>query len=292
MKAHSDRDRDVKASRHGEHCKGPGDNHLMGTGQGRTEAWSSCPSPCSSAGRGDRAGRREAAGWPSAPLLPVGLVPQHPAADRLCPGTPSQFWAGPGQARPGRRGSQGRFRPGRQGPQRPVAPASSRSCCIQGWPDLCWGHGPRAGRGARPPRRAAHTCEQDRAGTENLSRHRATASVTSAETARCWGPRVRDSPGGAVERGPKGGWGRGHGRALGGPWQGLASRGFVVLHGLPGELSPGVDCEDSRFWEPHLPVGSDILWETGRPVGCTAGSGGASALREQTLTLGLFPKAA
>lgn len=49
-----------------------------------------------------------------------------------------------------------------------------------------------------------------------------------------------------------------------GPWQGLVSRGFVVLHGLPDELSPGVDCEDSRFWEAHLTIGGDILWETGR----------------------------
>lgn len=57
-------------------------------------------------------------------------------------------------------GSLGRFRPGHQGPQRPVAPANSKSCCIRGWPDLCWGHGPQAGRVAQPPHRAARmwTC--------------------------------------------------------------------------------------------------------------------------------------
>lgn len=49
----------TEMSGHGEHCKGPGDNHLMATGQGHTEAWSSCPSSCSSAGRGKRQGREE-----------------------------------------------------------------------------------------------------------------------------------------------------------------------------------------------------------------------------------------
>lgn len=44
----------------------------------------------------------------------------------------------------------------------------------------------------------------------------------------------------------------------------MASRGFVVLHGLLDELSPGVDCEDPRFRQAHLPVGGDILWETRR----------------------------
>lgn len=99
------------------------------------------------------------------PLFPFGeLALWHPASNPLCPGTPSQFWA-----RPGRGGSQGRFRPGHRGPPWSVAPASSRSCCIQGWPGLRWGPGTQAGRGAPPPPQAARTYRQNQAGTENPS---------------------------------------------------------------------------------------------------------------------------
>lgn len=79
--------------------------------------------------------------------------------------------------------------------------------------------------------------------------------------------------------------------------QGLASRGFVVLHKFLNELSPGIDREDARFWEAHLPVGSDILWRTGRDrqdiqVGWETGRRQPSLWGGDTLTLGLFPKAA
>lgn len=43
-----------------------------------------------------------------------------------------------------------------------------------------------------------------------------------------------------------------------------ALRGFVVLYELLDELSPGVDCEDSRLREAHLPVGKNILQGTER----------------------------
>lgn len=53
-------------------------------------------------------------------------------------------------------------------------------------------------------------------------------------------------------------------RVLGDPGCGghVALRGFVVLYELLNELSPGVDCEDSRLREAHLPVGKNILQET------------------------------
>lgn len=44
----------------------------------------------------------------------------------------------------------------------------------------------------------------------------------------------------------------------------VALRGFVVLYEFLHEVSPGVDCEDSRFREAHLPVGKNILQETER----------------------------
>lgn len=39
----------------------------------------------------------------------------------------------------------------------------------------------------------------------------------------------------------------------------MALRGFVVLYELLNKVSPGVDCEDSRFREAHLSVGKNIL---------------------------------
>lgn len=38
----------------------------------------------------------------------------------------------------------------------------------------------------------------------------------------------------------------------------------MVLYELLNEVSPGVDCEDPRFREAHLPVGKNILQETER----------------------------
>lgn len=116
-------------------------------------------------------------------LFRRGLALWHQASNLLRPGT--SVSSGPGQ---GGEGSQGRFRPGRQGPQWSVACASSRSCCTQGWPDLCRGHRPRVETGAQPPRRAARTYGQNGAGTESLSCHQATASVTSGrDSAPCLG---------------------------------------------------------------------------------------------------------
>lgn len=173
------------------------------------------------------------------PLFPRGLALWHQASNLLRPGT--SVSSGPGQ---GGEGSQGRFRPGRQGPQWSVACASSRSCCTQGWPDLCRGHRPRVETGAQPPRRAARTYGQNGAGTESLSCHQATASVTSGrDSAPCLGALGKEkSPWwgcGTRAQEEAGAWGR--------MWQGVASRGFVILHGLLDEFSPGVDCEDARF---------------------------------------------
>lgn len=171
------------------------------------------------------------------PLFPRGLALWHQASNLLRPGT--SVSSGPGQ---GGEGSQGRFRPGRQGPQWSVACASSRSCCTQGWPDLCRGHRPRVEIGAQPPRRAARTYGQNGAGTESLSCHQATASVTSGrDSAPCLGALGK-------EKSPW--WGCGtraqeEAEAWGRMWQGVASRGFVILHGLLDEFSPGVDCEDA-----------------------------------------------
>lgn len=66
-------------------------------------------------------------------------------------------------------------------------------------------------------------------------------------------------------------------------------RGFVVLYELLNEVSPGVDCEDPRFREAHLPVGKNILQETER---VRALSEPACGREEGALTFGLFPKAA
>lgn len=54
--------------------------------------------------------------------------------------------------------------------------------------------------------------------------------------------------------------------ALGEPGCGghVPLRGLVVLYELLNKLSPGVDCEDARFREAHLPVGKNILQETER----------------------------
>lgn len=85
--------------------------------------------------------------------------------------------SGPGQ---GGGGTGGLFRAGHRCPQSSGAPASSRSCCIQDGPGLCWGHGPQVGRGAQPPRPAAHTCGQNRVSTESLSSHQAPAPITAS----------------------------------------------------------------------------------------------------------------
>lgn len=165
----------------GDCCMGPGGEHLIATGQGHAEAWSSCPTPAAQLAEVDSTGR----GCQPAhsPLFPRGLALWHQASNLLCPGT--SVSSGPGQ---GGEGSQGRFRPGRQGPQWSVACASSRSCCTQGWPDLCRGHRPRVETGAQPPRRAARTYGQNGAGTESLGCHQATASVTSGrDSAPCLG---------------------------------------------------------------------------------------------------------
>lgn len=139
---------------------GPGYKHLIATGQGHAEAWSSCPTACCSASRG-RQHREERGCQPAhSPLFPKGLALWHQASNPLCPGT--SVSSGPGE---GGEGNQGRFRPERQGPQWPVARASSRSCCIQGWPDVCRGHRPQVETGAQPPRRAARIYGRNGAGT-------------------------------------------------------------------------------------------------------------------------------
>lgn len=110
------------------------------------EAWSSCPTPRGSTGRGKRQDRGERGCQPAivSPLR-VRLVLWHQASN------PSPMsWNSPVSSGPGQGGRA--VRPGCPGPQWPVAPASSRSCCIRGWPGPCWGRGPRAGRGAPPPR--------------------------------------------------------------------------------------------------------------------------------------------
>lgn len=53
-----------------------------------------------------------------------------------------------------------------------------------------------------------------------------------------------------------------------------ALRGFVVLYELLDELSPGVDCEDSRLREAHLPVGKNILQGTERVRAASETAGG------------------
>lgn len=62
----------------------------------------------------------------------------------------------------------------------------------------------------------------------------------------------------------------------------MALRGFVVLYELLNELSPGVDCEDSRLREAHLPVGKNILQGTERVRAVSKAAGGkdlAAAVR-------------
>lgn len=62
----------------------------------------------------------------------------------------------------------------------------------------------------------------------------------------------------------------------------MALRGFVVLNEFLNELSPGVDCEDSRLREAHLPVGKNILQGTERVRAVSETAGGrdpAAAVR-------------
>lgn len=98
----------------GDCCMGPGGEHLIATGQGHAEAWSSCPTPCSSAGRG----RQHRERLPASPQLPLpqGVGPVAPSFQSSTPWDISQFWA-----RPGRRGQPG-----------PVQARASRSTVVSG----------------------------------------------------------------------------------------------------------------------------------------------------------------
>lgn len=174
-------------------------------------------------------GRKEGL-WLPTNVLPLCWVgPYHSSSNPQCPWHPS----GLGQSK---ENGVGRLKPGHRSPRVAVVPANSRSCCIQGWPGLCWGHAPRVGKEAPPLPRAAGTCGAEWIAL-SLSCHRAVAFTEVRP--RIWGP----------------------GRGVGDIWP---LRGFVVLYELLNEVSPGVDCEDPGFREAHLPVGKNILQETGR----------------------------
>lgn len=98
----------------GDCCMGPGGEHLIATGQGHAEAWSSCPTPCSSAGRGRQHRERLPASLQRP--LPQGVGPVAPSFQSSTPWDISQFWA-----RPGRRGHPG-----------PVQARASRSTVVSG----------------------------------------------------------------------------------------------------------------------------------------------------------------
>lgn len=131
---------------------GTGDNHFMATGRGHDEAWSSCPAPLQLSWQETEQDWEERGCQPAHSAPPPHWV--GPVAPSLQPSYALGCLVSSG---PGHGGghSLDRFRPGHQGPQRSAAPANSKSCCIQGWPDLRWGHGPQVGTGAQPPHRAA-----------------------------------------------------------------------------------------------------------------------------------------
>lgn len=75
---------------HRESCKGPGDHHLIATGQSHAEAWSGRPLSCRSAGEGRRQDREEEGSlWlPTSPQPPPPLQWTGPVAASFQPPIP------------------------------------------------------------------------------------------------------------------------------------------------------------------------------------------------------------
>lgn len=182
----------------------------------------------------DSTGRREAANWPTAPSSPKGW----PCGTKL----PTLYALGHqsvlGQAREEKVTRAGSGQSVKVHSGQWLAPVAEVAVFRVG--QMCAG-----ATGHRWKQELNHLAEPlvSMGGTGPALSHQ-------AETAPCLGALGKEeSPWWGCGTGAQeeaGAWGR-MWQGVQDTWQGLASRGFVILHGLLDEFSPGVDCEDARF---------------------------------------------